>query len=339
MRILFLSDLNWEAHLRSITTTEVQQFTEERLSLLRYERIRRYFNLILSEKADLVLFSGDITGDGSCGHGFHAAFTILLQLLENRQIPSAFIRGNHDPEPYYTNLLAYCSDFKYTQEISEKKVKVLGLNILGVSYDCSKSKRKLNALIAAHKDSSLDIVLAHSQIKRRIYHFDFNTEYILTGHYDRKLLAHRDTVFLALDNDSEEISYAVLDKNKQKDDIVGIKIKRNEDVFALYENKTSLLAGQRTVVLHLNDEPYLDLLKLENASNEALSRDGLHYLYLKYLRGINYSSSLDSMYHMKHHKSLDKFDLSLNQLHGLPITANYQISESMIEDYLGDVIE
>lgn len=339
MRILILSDLNWEAHLRSITSAEIQQFTEARLSLLRYERIRRYFNLILSEKAELVLFAGDITGDGFCGHGFQGAFTILLKLLENRQIPSLFIRGNHDPDPNYSDLLKNIANFKYTQEISETNVNILGLNILGVSYECSKSKRKLKALIAEYKEQPIDILLAHSQIKRRIYHFDFNAQYILTGHYDRKLLTHRNKIFVALDNDSEEISYALLEKNKAKNDVVAIKIKRGNDVFALYENSSSLLAGQRNDVLHLNDQPYFDLLKLENASNEALSRDGMHYLYLKFLRGINYTSSLDTMYNMKHKKELDKFDLSLNQLHGLPITANYAISESMIEDYLGNVID
>jgi len=76
---------------------EVAGFKESDLSKVRYERIRRYYDIILNEKADLVLFAGDITGDGFCGHGFQNALISLLKLLEEKAIPSLFISGNHDP--------------------------------------------------------------------------------------------------------------------------------------------------------------------------------------------------------------------------------------------------
>jgi len=336
---VILSDLNWDPHLRSISSEEVRNFELADLTKDRYERIRRYYEIIISEKADLVLFVGDLTGDGFCGHGFHHAFIILLQLLELDKTRSLFISGNHDPAKYYDQVLDWIVEFQYAQEISGSVVEIMGLKILGVNYDCSKSKRTFKKLIATHQNA-VDIIMAHSQIKRRIMHFNLPAQYIFTGHYDRKLLAHRGIAFVALDNDSEEVSYAVLNKIEDQSDQLTIKIRQNARVtFSYSEQVEDLLKGNRNSILKVNNKPTFDLLKLENASDQSLSRDGDHYLYLKYLRGINYGSSLDTMHKMKNEMPLDRYDLTLNQIHGLPITASYQISESMIEDYLGNVID
>jgi len=339
LNIVVLSDLNWEVHLRTMTQAEVDEFQESDLEKLRYERIRRYFEIVLQEKADLVLFAGDLTGDGFCGRGFHFAFITLLKLLEQREIHSCFIAGNHDPDEYYDQVLSWAEQSKFTQEISGRRVSIKGLQILGVNYDTSKSKRALAKLLK-QEEAPLDIVLGHSQIKRRIRHFDFTTRYLFTGHYDRKLFAHRETVFVALDNDSEEVSYGVLNIRAAEADELSIKIRQNpRTTYGYTEIATDLLQGKRNIVLSENGVPTYDLLKFENASDKSLSRDGDHFLYLKYLRGINYCNSLDTMYKMSQELPLGITDLSLNQIHGLPITASYKISESMIEDYLGDVID
>lgn len=339
MRIITLSDLCWDIHLRHMTMDEVSIMDKERVAIYRYAKIKKYYDLIINEKADLVLFAGDITGDGSCGHGYHLAFLSLLTLLEKQAIPSCFIAGNHDPDIYYTQLLEASKSLKYTQEISQKLVEVVGIKILGVNYNTSKRKRDLKLMLNEHQAHSVDIVLAHSQTKRRIYHFDFDCQYIITGHYDRKLLSHRGKILVALDNDSEEISYSVINKTEQEES-VAIKIWQTANItFEYREHTNSLQKGLRSNVLLVNNKPAFDLLKLENASDESLSRDGDHYLYLKYLRGINYACSLDTMYKEKNGIALDEFDLTINQIHRLPITASYQISESMIEDYLGNVID
>lgn len=338
LNIIALSDLNWDPHLRNLNVQQYTDFSLSDLELPRYERISRYYQLILKEQADLVLFLGDLTGDGFCGHGFQYAFTILLKLLEQKEIPSLYISGNHDPDANYNVVQDLTKSFKFTQEISQQTVQLFGLNFMGINYNCSKSKTQLKKQL---KESSgqPDILLAHSQIKRRIRHFDFGAQYIFTGHYDRKLFSHRQTVFTALDNDSEEISYALLQKRKNHSDEISIKIKQNKEVtFSFTENVEALLSGQRNNILDINGQAAFDLLKLENASDQSLSRDGEHYLYLKYLRGINYASSLDTMYRMGQGLPPLLQDLSLNQLNGLPITASYKISEAMIEDYLGDVI-
>ena len=337
--IIILSDLNWLPHLRSLSMDEVMNFKEEDLSKNRYERIQRYHQTILDENANLVLFAGDVTGDGFCGRGYHLAFFILLSLLEKKSIPTFFISGNHDPDGYYLPLLKMIEEYKFVQEISGKIVSINGMKIQGLNYDTSKSKRALKKVLLGQIEE-VDIVLAHSQIKRRIMHFDLPCKYIFTGHYDRKLLTHRQKVFVALDNDSEDYSYALLRKQEEGTEEVSIKIVHSpKHIFSLKEKVSELLNGKRNAVLYINDVASYDFLKFENASDDSLSRDGDHFLYLKYLRGINYSSSLDTMYKMAQGIPLDLSDLSLNQIHGLPITASYRISESMIEDYLGNVID
>lgn len=339
INIVVLSDLNWEPHLRSITPKEILEFSINQLTLDRYQRVRRYFEIVVKEKADLVLIAGDVTGDGFCGRGFQYAFILLLKLLEEQSIPTLFISGNHDPDENYNVVKDWIKNFSQIEEISGQVATVHGMNIIGVNYDTSKSKTSLGKMLKT-QSKKIDIVLAHSTIKRRINHFDFDSEYIITGHYDRKLLAHRNTVFIALDNDSEECSYAVINKNQKYTDQVSIKIMLDrKTMFSLSDSFEQLVSGNRNSILEVNGHPTFDLIKLENANDQSIARDGVHYLYLKYLRGVNYSSSLDTMFRMKMKFPPTPSDLSLNQLHGLPITASYQISESMIEDYLGNVID
>ena len=335
MNILVLSDLNWEQHLRSITESEVLSFDPSRISILRYQSIYRYLQIIEAEKADLVLFAGDVTGDGSCGHGFHHAFNLLLSILEQKQIPSLFISGNHDDPRYYNQVVSFTNQLKYSHDINNKVVTVNGLKILGIPYSTSKFKKKLKSLIDANQNQH-HIVLAHAQLKRRIRLFDIPTKYIFTGHYDRKLCAHRATVFTALDNDSSEISYALLQFNQNDSDKIHFKIKpNNEVVFNLSENCEQLIEGNRNPILKINESQDINLLEMEAAPYHALINERGNYLYFKYLRGQHYVNSLNTMFKIKNKLPLSEDELTLEQIFQLQITDAYKISQSLIEDYLG----
>ena len=335
MNILVLSDLNWEPHLKSITESEVLSFDPSRISILRYQRIYRYLKIIEAEKADLVLFAGDVTGDGSCGHGFHHAFNLLLTLLEAKQIPSIFIAGNHDEPVYYKQVNEFSKTLKYTQNINNTSTTINGLKILGVSYYTSKSKRKLDAMIEASQNE-YDIVLAHAQLKRRIRLFDIPTKYIFTGHYDRKLCTHRNKIFVALDNDSSEVSYALLQVNNNGSDKIHYKIKPNDDVlFSLSEDTTQMLNKKRNYIVKINGIQDVDLKQIEAAPYQALINERGNYLYFKYLRGLQYAKSLDTLYKTKNGIDLNEKDLTLDQIFQLQITDAYKISKSLMEDYLG----
>ncbi len=335
MNILVLSDLNWESHLRSMTESEVLSFDPSRISIPRYQRIYRYLQIVEDERADLVLFAGDITGDGSCGHGFHHAFNLLLTFLERKKIPSLFISGNHDDPKYYNQVVAFSESLQYSQDINNKKVEIGGLSILGIPYSCSKFKKKLKTLIEANQEP-YDIVLAHAQLKRRIRLFDIPTRYIFTGHYDRKLCAHRKTIFVALDNDSHEVSFAVLKINQKESNSIHFKIKPTpEVVFSLTENCDQLIEGKRNSIVKINEVQDIDLNQMENAPYHALINERGNYLYFKYLRGHHFSKSLNTLYKLKNNIELTDNDLQLDQVFQLQITDAYKISKSLMEDYLG----
>lgn len=338
MKIIILSDLNWESHLRSVTEIEVNGFDKSNLAITRYDSLRRYYSIIQEEKAEMILFAGDVTGDGSCGHGFHYVFMLLLKLLEMDKTPSAYISGNHDEDRYYALVNAYAESLQYTQEISNQSVDIKGLKILGINYYQSKSKTQLKNIFDEHTDH-YDIVLAHSQLKRRIRLFELGTDYIFTGHYDRKLFYHDDTAYVSLDNDANEISYAIIDKSDSGTDTLSIMIRESVDVTIGLEEDIQLLStGIRSTKFLINGVPTLAIDPIEKAHLKALTNGAHDYSYLKFIRGTQYQRSLQTMQKLKAKKELEETDLSLVEVLRLQIINNYRISESMIEDYLGNVL-
>jgi len=340
MKIVVLSDLGWEAHLKTITQRELLGFNLDSLSKLRYASILKYYEIILDEGAELVIFAGDVTGDGSCGHGYHFAFIILLSLLEYKGIQSYFINGNHDEEGYFQTVVEYTKNFKYTEEISGRIVSYNGLKFYGINFFETLSKTKIKKHLKEVGEEPIDILVAHSTLKRRIRLFDFNTKYIFTGHFDRKLLAHKSTAFVALDNDFSDISYATLQIGDLGESEIAIKVRTTDKTsLSFEENVSSLLKGERNSMLKVNGNPTFDLAKIETASVKKNSGEGNgQYLFLKYLRGINYKKSLVTMDKLKQDIPLSETDIPLLKLKGLPIISTYKISESMIEDYLGNVV-
>lgn len=333
VKILILSDLNWHPHLRSITNAEVIGFSESDLSKERYQRIWRYFDIVIKEKPDLVLLSGDITGDGSCGHGYQNALKIFLLLLESRKISSRFISGNHDPDPYYSDLLSFVKDLAFTEEISNRIVQFKDLSIVGINYDCTRSLTKLNAMLKECHSNKPQICLAHSEIKRRIRLFETGADLIATGHFDRKLMLFDDSVYISLDNDWEEVSYgtAVFQKDILKEASVNIR----------QDSSTTLtltqLSGSKSLqhIMTANGQPALDLHKIEGYPDSALMDDsGENWVYLKHIRGINLAQAYTSLWKTKNGVPFTENDLPFNNVYKLAVNAKYKISKVFINDYL-----
>ena len=333
LKIVFLSDLNWSTHLRSITMEEVKGFTLEKLSINRYQRINRYWKIIIEEQADLVLFAGDLTGDGSCGHGFHNAFKILLKLLEEQKITSRFIAGNHDEFELYEEIISFTKDLIYTADISNVSEEVLGLHIAGIDFYATESMSRLNTVVK-QLNGKYDILLAHSELKRRIRLLELDAKYICTGHYDRKLFMHREKVFIALDNDWEEVSYATL--LLEADPIISFKLKQSKTaLFNLEQRRSQLLTYDPNHVLKVNGNPAIDLKALETYPDDSLVDDsGESLLFLKYLRGKNYTNAMNTMMKTKNKIELNEDDLPFSDLFGLPIAAKYRMSRKLIFDYV-----
>ncbi len=335
MKVVILSDLNWQDHLRDLTWQHVVAFTEDHLYEPRYERIARYFEIIIAEKAELVLLAGDITGDGFCGHGYQYALLSLLSLLEKRNIPSAFITGNHDLSPYFDEFLKHARTFTYTQHISNTLVTIHGLNILGINFHCTTSKSTLNKVIKEHKDTAVHICIAHSEIKRRIRLFDSGAPLILTGHYDRKLFSFRDSVFVSLDNDSSEVSYATALFNNGNLIESRICIRQHVERTIYLPQITG---HDSSPYLYSESKAVASFEKLEAAHDSSFQdNEGNDWTYLKYLRGRQQLAAYKSMYSYKKNKEQLNGLLPIANLHRMQISPGYRISSLFVRDYIGRI--
>lgn len=336
MKVVVLSDLNWERHLKNISDEQVMAFTLSDLKLGKYNRIQRYYNIIIHEKADLVLFAGDITGDGSCGHGYHNAMKILLLLLEYKRIPNRYISGNHDEIGFYDNLKKFSGSLEYSDEISNKICTIEKVSILGLSFDTTKSKSKLKKILKENK-SGADIIIAHSEIRRRIRLLDIPSKVIVTGHYDRKLFGVRDRIFIALDNDSEEASYCTIRYLSRNDIRVNYCIRIHDGrTLRLSDTCSNLQSYNSNPILTIDHKPTLDITDLEHHPDEALiNKSGEMWLYMKYLRGQSYRAVMESMFRIKHNLPSTPFHIPKSKLKGIQLTPGYKLSASAIRDYLG----
>lgn len=335
MKIVFLSDLNWEQHLRSVSRSEVESVTLETVKKSRYYSIQRYLEIVIEEEAELVIIAGDVTGDGSCGHGFHNAFLIFLSMLDQLKVPSCFISGNHDEPVYYEQVISGIKDMEYTNEISNRVVEILGLKILGVPYETTYSKSKIKNLLKKYPDR-YDIIVAHSQLKRRIRLFELDATLIVTGHYDRKHFSYLDSRFISLDNDETEISYATL-RSYLGGYETSICIKKDDNVcYKFTEALASQYGLDRNNTLTVDGEPVIDLRMIEMyADAHLVDENGGRMGYMKYLRGRQYLKLLKRLAVVKADKMLKPTLNVTKQVVNMQITTNYRVSESLVIDYLG----
>jgi len=335
MKVVILSDLCWEAHLRSVTLSEVAKVDLERINITRYHSIQKYLSIIIKEKAEIVVFAGDVTGDGSCGHGFHRAFMMLLSMLEKLKIHSCFISGNHDEQIYYEQVVTFAKGLEYCQEISNRSVVINGMKMLGVPYETTYSKSKIKNLLSTYTEE-YDLVVAHSQLKRRIRLFDLNTKMIVTGHYDRKLFAFMGSTFVALDNDDSEISYATIDWTEDKWTTSINVINKDNIHFCFSEDGEKINTMGRSHTLSVDRVQSVDLRMMEMYADDRLVDDkGNNVGYMKYLRGVQYLKLLDRLMTVKADENLRPTLAVTENIVEMQITENYKVSESLIIDYLG----
>jgi Icc-related predicted phosphoesterase len=335
MNVVVLSDLNWEQHLRGVTYREVESATLESIKISRYASIHKYLQIVIEEEADLVLVAGDVTGDGSCGHGFHHAFMIFLSILEQLNIPSCFISGNHDEHVYYDQVLKYSEKLKFSNEISNVSTSIGGLRILGVPYETTYSKSKIKDLISTFRDE-YDIVLAHAQLKRRIRLFELKSRLIVTGHYDRKLFGFKEATLVSLDNDDRQVSYATIEiKGKYMKTAICI---RNEDgsSYRFEESSDKITTSDRSNTVEVTNRKDINLTKVELCSQDHhLYGQDQPLAYLKYIRGNQYLRLLHRLDQVKKDETLRPTLSATAEVIGMQITANYKVSTSLVIDYLG----
>lgn len=186
MRILLISDINWE---------NVQGTILENIK-----------NKISTIKPSLVLMAGDVISEG---HNIHDAdFLDLLQFLDKEKINTFFIQGNHDEVPAYESLVRDIKSLHYIKEISNKIVEFDNIKILGIPFSFTnklKNLRKINEIYS----EQVDIILAHSEYGRRIWLFELQSKLIITGHFGAKFCKIFEKVLVELDH--FPYNYAIID--------------------------------------------------------------------------------------------------------------------------------
>lgn len=336
-KILVLSDLYWNRNSKNISRADIKEVSKDGPPVYseRYRSVSAYWNLIKDEKPILVLFSGDLTGDGSCGHGFQNAFFYLLCLLELSEIPTFFIQGDNDLKVYYSQIKDTLSVFSYVKEISNRIIHHGGITILGIPFQTSNNKKQLKKLIEENEET-IDIVLSHCELKRRTSMFEMDTKIIITGHFDNKLASINDKLFLSFSNDSSSIiNYGTLSFSSDQSVVsyhIVNRIKNSK--LSVIEDISILQKSQSSGLIYI-DGMVIDITEFENltlpSSDYEKDKNALA-LAIKYLRGQNYSLVIQQLIDSRAEADYEK----LNSLRKHNITAKHTLSKSMILDYLGN---
>jgi len=352
MKILTLSDLNWLRNLKEIKDDDIGNIHEENLNDDRYIGIKLYLNIINDEQPDLVLFAGDITGDGSCGHGYQNAMKILLNILELKKTHSFLISGDHDTIENYAELVAHTITLKYAQDISNQFIEHKGIKLLGISFRKQKIKKELKEMIDSKE---IDIILSHMELKRRTWLFDFNAKFIITGHFDRKLVPIENKVFISLNNDMQTISYCVLEKQNETNNwAINYKILEPKDgklkTISVTENYNDLLLNKRNSHFNYDGEqrPYLPVEDIFNYYKKTKSKNEkeikkmtedlqLSMYGMDYLRGKEYKEGIERIRKIKNENAFltKEEEVQLLKLIVFGFIGTNKFSKTMVIDYVG----
>ncbi|WP_313694264.1 metallophosphoesterase [Halorarum halobium] len=177
MSILCISDILWETQDKDILET------------LKSE--------ISGKDPSLVLFAGDVINDGMNSDEHTAEFLELLEYLEELEITSFTIEGNHDEYSDYDAVVERTEDLEYAREISGEVAEFNGLQILGIPFSDTHRLGKARQ-ISEEFPGSYDIVLAHAETSRRIWLLELDAGIIVTGHVAAELCRIHDHVFVSM---------------------------------------------------------------------------------------------------------------------------------------------
>ncbi|WP_169732098.1 metallophosphoesterase [Halostagnicola larsenii] len=177
MSILCISDIQWEIEDEDILTTLKNEVDEESPSL--------------------VFFGGDVINDGWNSEEHVSEFVELLNYLEELEIPSATIEGNHDEYSDYEAVEEHIDGLEYANEISHEVAEFDGLRVLGLPYSSTHYLRTARQLSEEFPER-YDIILAHAESSRRIWLFEIDAKIVITGHFADQLYLVRDQVFISM---------------------------------------------------------------------------------------------------------------------------------------------
>ena len=175
--ILCISDIQWEIPGKDTLDTLKTDVAEVSLSA--------------------VFFGGDVINDGGNSEEHLTEFVELLRYLEDLEISSFIIQGNHDEYSSYDKLEQHIHHLEYADEISGEVVEFNGLKILGLPYSYTHYLRNARQISEEFSDE-YDVVLAHAERSRRIWLFELDARFIITGHFAERLYQIQNHVFASM---------------------------------------------------------------------------------------------------------------------------------------------
>ena len=195
MKIFILSDINWWGWSADLNALE--EFVEE-------------------EQPNLIILAGDLVNAGGPLSGWRSIQN-FLSFVDEHRIHTFLIRGNWDETNHYARMMKKFVSSVYVQDISDRLVIFGGISFLGVPYSTTTDLQLIRSLKSRLHDP-VDFVIAHAELKRRVWLFELNPKVFISGHSDVQLCQIRKTVFISIDSFPRH--YAVINYDPPTSEVV-----------------------------------------------------------------------------------------------------------------------
>ena len=278
MKTLALSDFNWNRDSKDIKLSDILGMTtSDIIKNPKFSKVKFYFDIVTKNSPDLLLLCGDITGDGPCGHGYTSSLTAFLKLVESKKIQTRYISGNHDEPKYYNEIKRLFAKSKYVKELTHKVEIIGGFKIIGYSWLQTRTKTSFRNLFTSEK---VNVVVCHCDQRQRLNLFNFNTDFIITGHYDLKVINPNHKTLISLDNDFPEgTNFVTLDSSSKNTEIIYNILRYGETKWTYFKyNKTYKSFKLKetnykpSFVSFFDNLSYLDNIELQNGVETILKK-------------------------------------------------------------------
>ncbi len=285
MKILAFSDI----HFPSVLFKKNKE-SEKKYFLKENNELKNLTTFIKSSKIELVLLAGDVMGD--LGKDvFFGAFSWLVEYLEENEVTTYYIQGNHDIDESYLKLSKSTDNNNYVKDISGKLINYNGLKILGLSFFDTENKTKLKKIIS--QKNKIDILLCHCQNGRRPFLFEFDTKYIITGHFDRQFYYIENKVFISFQGSE---SYSIIEFKKKSNNINLYENKTNDKFFDSNPNIWKAVLKNENIVWKSDSNIPISVFKNKKTTSGSDLQTiwKQHFEVVKYFNSFGYSKAFES---------------------------------------------
>lgn len=184
-------------------TIELEKPPDKRIF---YWNFSDYQYLLEEVNPELILMAGDIFHPNQNDEDLKE-LNLLFEYINDKAIQCYIIEGNWELK-YYNKILQLIKDYDLIEDISNREIEFLGLRILGINFEYA-NRIGICKRFKAIFSNEYDIVLSHAPQNRRIWLFDLNTKFIITGHSGIDLGKVKNKIYLA--NDYSPEYYFVID--------------------------------------------------------------------------------------------------------------------------------